>query len=343
VDTNYLAQFIMYAVFMFSIVAYTVLDGFDLGVGCLHLFSKGDQERRLMINAIGPVWDGNSTWIVIGGGVLFGAFPKAFSTLAPNLYTGFMLLMFGFMLRAASIEFRSKGRQAWWTKLWDTGFFFASLILTVVVGLFLGNLIKGMPLDDEGVLDGGLMALVTPYTLIIALLGVACFVMHGSIYLLMKTAGAFHNKVRKWAHRSIAFFILAWIAATIATFAIHPHMIEPFHHHPIIGIFPLLSLGSIGMMIWKIRLKQDGQTFLYSCLTILFLLLLFVIGTFPNIAYSTINPDVNSLTFMNSSVSEFALWILVGVALTGAPLSFFYFPYIYRVFKGKVKLDSHSY
>src|SRR3569832_2071628 len=117
--------------------------------------------------------------------------------------------------------------------------------------------------------------------------------MHGSIYLLMKTIGVFHNKVRKWAGRSISFFILAWIAATIATLAIHPHMIEPFHHHPIIGIFPLLSLGSIGMMIWKIRLKQDERAFFYSCLTIFFLLLLFVIGTFPNIAYSTINPEVN--------------------------------------------------
>ena len=242
-DTYYLAQFIMYAVFMFSIVAYTVLDGFDLGVGCLHLFSKGDQERRLMINAIGPVWDGNSTWIVIGGGVLFGAFPKAFSTLAPNLYTGFMLLLFGFMLRAASIEFRSKGHQAWWTRLWDTGFFLASLILAIVVGLFLGNLIQGMPIDDQGMIAGGLLALITPYTATVGVLGVACFMMHGAIYLLMKTEGSFHDKVRVWAHRSIAFFLLAWVAATIATFVLHPHMLEPFQNYPIIGVFPLLSLG----------------------------------------------------------------------------------------------------
>ncbi len=342
-DSNYLAQFIMYAVFMFSIVAYTVLDGFDLGVGCLHLFSRGDQERRLMINAIGPVWDGNSTWIVIGGGVLFAAFPKAFSTLAPNLYTGFMLLLFGFMLRAASIEFRSKGHQQWWTRLWDTGFFFASLILAIVVGLFLGNLIRGIPLDDQGQLKGGLLALMTPYTLTIAVLGVACFMMHGSIYLLMKTEGAFHNKVRTWARRCIVFFLICWGAATIATVILHPHMTQPFRHHPIFGIFPLLSFVSICMILWKIRSAQNSWAFFYSCLSIFFLLLLFVIGTFPYIAFSTINPDQNSLTFMNSSVSELSLWIMVGVTLTGAPLSFFYFPYVYKVFKGKVELDSHSY
>jgi len=343
VDTNYTAQLIMYVVFMFSIVAYATLDGFDLGVGCLHLFSKGDQERRLMINAIGPVWDGNSTWIVIGGGVLFAAFPKAFSTLAPNLYTPFMLLLFGFMLRAASIEFRSKGHQKWWPVLWDRCFFAASFILASVIGLVLGNLIQGLPLDSQGQLVGGLQALTTPYALLIAVLGIACFMMHGSIYLLMKTEGSFHEKVRMWAHRSIAFFLIAWMAATVATIFQHPHMIEPFKSYPIIGIFPLLSLGSIGMVLLMIRRQKDGFAFLFSCLTIFFLLVLFVIGTFPNIAYSTLDPDQNSLTFMNSSVSELALWILVGVTCSGAPLSFFYFPYVYRVFKGKVQLDTHSY
>jgi len=341
-DTFYLAQFIMYAVFMFSIVAYTVLDGFDLGVGCLHLFSKGDQERRLMINAIGPVWDGNSTWILIGGGVLFAAFPRAFSTLAPNLYTPFMLLIFGFMLRAASIEFRSKGTQKKWTQFWDIGFFLASFIVTLVIGLFLGNLIKGLPLDEQGTLVGGIMDLFAPYPLLIALLGIACFMMHGSLYLLMKTEGAFHKKVRTWAHRSVTFFIITWLAATLATIFSEPRMVRPFIDYPEIGIFPLLSFGAILMIYKMIRQKKDKMAFLYSCLSILFLLILFVIGTFPYIAFSTLDPE-NSLSFMNSSVSELSLWIMVGVTLTGAPLSFFYFPYIYRVFKGKVVLDHHSY
>jgi cytochrome bd ubiquinol oxidase subunit II len=343
VDSYWLAQFIMYVVLMFAIVAYAVLDGFDLGVGCLHLFSKGNQERRIMINAIGPVWDGNSTWIVIGGGVLFAAFPKAFSILCPNLYTPFMVMLFGFMLRAASIEFRSKRDEKWWSPLWDRGFFLASFLLALMIGTVLGNLIQGIPLNDQGELVGGVMALLTPYPVLIAVFGISCFMMHGALYLLMKTEGSFHNKIRRWAHRTIWGFMVMWIVSTIVTVVIHPHMIEPFHDYPVLAIFPLLSFGAIFGMLHAVKKKWDGLAFTYSCLSILFMLVLFVIGTFPNIAYSTINPDQNSLTLMNSSVSEFALWILAGVSLTGVPLSFFYFPYIYRVFKGKISIDSMSY
>jgi cytochrome bd ubiquinol oxidase subunit II len=341
-DTLYLAQLIMYFVFIFSIIAYTTLDGFDLGVGCLHLFSKGDQERRLMINAIGPVWDGNSTWIVIGGGVLFAAFPKAFATLTPNLYTPFMLILFGFMLRAAAIEFRSKGHQQWWTRTWDISFFLASLTLTFMVGLVLGNLIQGLPLNNQGVLEGGLSALLTPYTLLIALFGISCFVMHGALFLLMKTEGPFHDKVRRWAHRATYTFLTLWLLASVATFLKHPHMVDPFLHYPIIAICPFLSFIAIISILVFLRRGSDGLAFLASCLAIFFLLALFAIGTFPNIAYSSLDP-AGSLSLTNSSASELALWIMVGVTLTGVPLAFFYFPYIYKVFKGKVVLDSHSY
>ena len=341
-DSLYFAQLLMYIVFMVAIVAYATLDGFDLGVGCLHLFTKTDQERRIMINSIGPVWDGNSTWIVIGGGVLFAAFPKAFSILAPNLYTPFMLMLFGFMLRAASIEFRSKNPSPTWRSFWDISFFSASLILATTVGILLGNLIHGMPLDSKGVIEGGFLSLLTPYTLTIALLGISCFMMHGSIYVLMKTEGPFHDKIRRWCHITIILFLILWLLASVLTFTLQPHMIRPFILFPPLVIVPLLSLASILAIPYFIRKKQDGYAFLSSCLSIFFLLSLFLVGTFPNLVRSTLDPAA-SLTFMNSSVSELALWILTGVSLTGAPLSFFYFPYIYRVFKGKVVLDKMSY
>ena len=217
-DSLFIAQFLMYLVLMVAIVAYATLDGFDLGVGCLHLFTKTDQERRIMINTIGPVWDGNSTWIVIGGGVLFAAFPKAFSILAPNLYTPFMLMLFGFMLRAAAIEFRSKRQSPSWRSFWDISFFAASLILAAIVGVVLGNLIQGMPLDSKGVIEGGFPALLTPYTLTIGLLGISCFMMHGSIYVLMKTEGPFHAKIRRWTHITIVFFMIMWLVGSAMTF-----------------------------------------------------------------------------------------------------------------------------
>ena len=212
-----------------------------------------------------------------------------------------------------------------------------------MMGTVLGNLIQGLPLNDQGELVGGVMALLTPYPLLIAIFGISCFTMHGSLYLLMKTEGTFHNKIRGWSRRTVWIFLLLWVVTTVVTFFLHPHMTDPFFNRPLLLIFPCLSLVGILGILQAVKKQRDGTAFLCSCLSILFLLLLFVIGTFPNIAYSTINPEQNSLTFMNSSVSEFALWILAGVALTGVPLSFFYFPYIYKVFKGKVKLHSMSY
>jgi len=339
-DTLWIAQFIMYGIFLFSLVAYVTLDGFDLGVGCLHLFSKGDQERRLMINSIGPVWDGNSTWIVIGGGTLFAAFPKAFSILAPNLYMPLMLILFGFMLRAASIEFRGKGKGKSWKAFWDGSFFVASLILSCILGIILGRLIEGLPLNDRGEWEG---VLLTPYSILVSLFGISCFAMHGSLYLLMKTEGEFHDKVRLWVYRCVLLFFLFWLATTWATAKWCPKMIAPFYRYPFLLFFPVLSFTSIYGIIHSVRHKKDGRAFLFSSLSIFFLMLLFVIGTFPYLGYSTIHPEKNSLTFTNSSVSELALWILVGVSGTGIPLSFFYFPYLYRVFRGKVVLNSMSY
>lgn len=341
-DSLLIAQFLMYLVLMVAIVAYATLDGFDLGVGCLHLFTRTDEERRIMINSIGPVWDGNSTWIVIGGGVLFAAFPKAFSILAPNLYTPFMLMLFGFMLRAAAIEFRSKKKSLAWRSFWDISFFSASLILAFIVGTVLGNLIHGMPLNSNGEVEGGFLALLHPYSLTIAIMGISCFMMHGSLYVLMKTEGAFHEKIRRWTHLTIAFFLAMWMIGSAMTFAFQPHMTRPFILYPWLLIVPSLSLAAVIAIPVFIRKKQDGNAFLASCLSIFLLLSLFLLGTFPNIARSTLDPAA-SLTLMNSSVSELALWILVGVSFTGAPLSFFYFPYIYRVFKGKVTLDKMSY
>ncbi|MGR3911947.1 MAG: cytochrome d ubiquinol oxidase subunit II [Candidatus Rhabdochlamydia sp.] len=341
-DSLYLAQLMMYLVLMVAIIAYATLDGFDLGVGCLHLFARTDHTRRIMINAIGPVWDGNSTWMVIGSGVLFAAFPKAFSILAPALYTPLMLMLFGFMLRAAAIEFRSKDKSVKWRSFWDIAFFTASLILALIMGLILGNLIQGMPVNIQGEIEGGLTALITPYTLTIMLLGLSCFTMHGSLYVLMKTEGAFHDQVRKWTWVTIPFFLIMWLAATVMTILTQYHMIQTFLNRPYLALMPLCTLLAIGAVPYFIYKEKDLKAFLGSCLSILSLLSLFLLGTFPYIMKSTIDPHA-SLTLMNSAVSESSLWILVAFSLTGVPLSFFYFPYVYRIFKGKVKIDHMSY
>jgi cytochrome bd ubiquinol oxidase subunit II len=341
--TTEILQILVYIVFVFSIVAYATLDGFDLGVGSLHLLAKGDNERRLMINAIGPVWDGNTTWIVIGAGVLFAGFPKVFSTIMSGFYTLIMILLFAFMLRGAAIEFRSKQENKRWRSIWDYCFFFASLLLALDVGVILGNLIQGVPINLQGELQGGLDVLIRPYPLVIALFSLSIFLMHGSIYLLMKTEGAIHKRIRGWVKRLIVVFLIMWVVATICTFMYNKHMIRPLMQHPVLSIFALLSLLSIAAIPRAVYKKQDGWAFLFSCCCIFFLLVLFGIGTFPNIVYSTIDPEQNTLTLFNSSVTRKALIVLVIVAFSGTPLAIFYGSYIHKVFKGKVKLDHMSY
>lgn len=335
-------QFIIYCVLFGSIIAYATLDGFDLGVGSLHLLSKTDEERRLMLNAIGPVWDGNTTWIVIGGGVLFAGFPRVFSILMPALYTPIMILLFAFMLRGAAVEFRSKQPSRKWRRSWDICFSFASLLLAVTFGLVIGNLIQGMPLDAKGNVIGGVADLITPYSIIVMLFAVSLFMMHGSVYLLMKTEGAFHKRIRSWTKRLIVIFVIFWIMATVATITLNAHMLRPILEYPALGIFALLSFASIGAIPYFIAKKYDGWAFISSCLCIFLLLTLFVIGTFPYIVYSSIDPQ-NSLTLYNSSASKLALTVLTIVAFAGIPLIFFYFSYLYRVFRGKVRLDHTSY
>lgn len=338
-----LLQHTTYFVMMFAIIAYATLDGYDLGVGALHLLAKGDNERRVMINAIGPVWDGNTTWIVIGSGVMFAGFPKAFANLTSGFYTATMILLFGFMLRAAAIEFRSKNESYTWRYFWDFCFSMASILLAVSIGLVLGNMIEGIPLNEQGIYTGGLPQLITPFPLLVALFGLSLFMMHGSIYLLMKTEGKFREKIRKWVRPLVVLFLVLWAATTASTFVFNPHMLAPFFDHPSLSIFIFLSLCCIGGIFYFVHQKKEGLAFLCSCLSIVFLLVLFLIGTFPNIVRSSIDPATNSLTLFNSSASKTALYVMGIIGLTGIPLGFFYVSYVHKVFKGKVKLDHTSY
>lgn len=342
IPTEYF-QIYIYLVFFMGMMAYATLDGFDLGVGSLHLFAKGDNERRLMINAIGPVWDSNTTWIVITSGTLFAGFPMVFANLASSLYMPTMILLFGFMLRGAAIEFRSKSDSMKWRYAWDFAFFLASLVLAISVGLFLGNLIQGIPLNDRGEYLGSSFALFTPYPILVSLFGLSTFTMHGSLYMLMKTENEFHNKMRRLSIKLVAIFIVFWLVTTITTFYVVPHLVSQFFDYPILWIFPILSFSCIFGILYSVNKKWDGLAFMFSCFSIIFLLILVVVGLFPNIILSSVDPEGRSLTLYNSSASRTALIIIAIVTITGLPLSFFYGAYVYRIFKGKVRLDPMSY
>jgi cytochrome d ubiquinol oxidase subunit II len=332
-----------YIVLGVSSMAYCILDGFDLGVGALHLFAKTDRQRRIFLNAIGPVWDGNEVWIVIMMGGLFAGFPNAYATIFSGFYTLFMFLIAGLMFRACAIEFRSKSESPIWRSLWDVVFSIASILVGLVIGLLLGNMIEGIPLNANQDYVGTFADFFRPYSIIVAITAMSLFAMHGTIYLTMKTEGDAHEVVRKWINKAIIVFIFWYIVTTIATFIYMPHMIDHIFTMPLTIIFPVIAFLAILNIPRLISKGRDGWAFLFSCLSIASLLIVFGLGTYPTIVRSTLDPETNSLTIFNSASSQKTLGILLIVVAIGIPLVLAYGAWIYRIFRGKVKLEHTSY
>jgi len=192
-------QYFWYCIIYVALFAFAALDGFDLGVGILHLTARNDNERRLYLNAIGPVWDGNSVWLIIVGGGLFAGFPLAFATIFSSFYNLTMILIGGIIFRAVAIEFRSKRPSKLWRTTWDCLFSFSSLVISICVGFILAGLISGIPIDQYGVFKGSFSSFFNFFTIIFAVTVVALFVMHGTTFLMMKTEGDVRKNLQRWA------------------------------------------------------------------------------------------------------------------------------------------------
>ena len=336
-------EFIWFTAFVILATGYAILDGFDLGVGMLHLFSKKDEERRLMLNAIGPVWDGNEVWLVTAGGALFAGFPDVYATLCSAFYIPIMLLLTGLIFRAVAIEVRSKQTMEWWRWLWDVLFTIASLIIAFGLGVVLGNLIRGIPLDAAKEYTGGFFDLLHPYALLVGLLTVSLFFMHGAIYILMKTEGELHEKMRGWINPSIIAFIILYATTTMATLIYMPHMADAIKERPFFFVVAILNMLAIANIPREIHHGRDGRAFISSCANIAFLMMLYGIGTYPNVIRAINDPANLSLTIYNSASSQKTLEILLIIALIGIPMVVSYTIAIYWIFRGKVRLDASSY
>src|SRR5262245_16848249 len=215
------------------LAGYAVLDGFDLGVGILHLVARTDRDRRLFINAIGPIWDGNEVWLITFGGALFAAFPMAYATVFSGFYVAFMALLFALIFRAVSIEFRSKMHSAGWRRAWDLGFFGSSLVASFLFGVAVGNSMIGIPLNERGVFTGSTIDLLNPYPLMAGLTVVAMFAMHGSIYLFLKIPkGEVHDRVRNWMWHTWGLFLVLYVLGSMYTLVEIPRATANFAEHP---------------------------------------------------------------------------------------------------------------
>ena len=317
---------------------YAMLDGFDLGVGAIHLFARKDEDRRMLLNAIGPVWDGNEVWLVTGGGALFAAFPPVYATVFSGFYLAFMLLLVGLIFRAVAIEFRSKRKERWWRQMWDVSFCLGSIMSSFIIGVTMGNVVWGVPVDKDGEFAGSFLGLLHPYALLLGATTVTLFAMHGAIYALMKTEGSFHNRIQTWINPCIIAFIMCYASASQATLLYCPHMTENIKQHPIFLAIAGANMLAIANIPRAIHLKRDAEAFVSSCFAMIALMALFGAGIFPNLLYSNPTPE-HSLTITNASSSSHTLGNMLIIALIGVPIVLAYTVSIYWIFRGKVQRE----
>jgi cytochrome d ubiquinol oxidase subunit II len=321
---------------------YAMLDGFDLGIGGLHLFTRTDEERRVMLNSIGPVWDGNEVWLVTGGGALFAAFPEVYATVFSGFYLAFVLLLAALIFRAVAIEFRSKQPMIWWRRMWDIGFSLGSVFSSLLIGVTMGNIAWGIPLDAQHEFAGSFWSLLHPYALLLGVTTVALFMMHGALYALMKTSGDLHEQMRRWVISCMIFFILCYAITTMATLLYVPHMAARVRLNPELFGLVVINILAIANIPREIHRGTNGRAFLSSCVAMAALMTLFGLEMYPNLVLS--NPEAaHSLTIRNAASSPKTLGIMLTIALIGVPIVIAYTVCIYWIFRGKVRLDSMSY
>ncbi|MBK8477104.1 MAG: cytochrome d ubiquinol oxidase subunit II [Opitutaceae bacterium] len=322
---------------------YVILDGFDLGVGVLHLFAvKKDEERRVFLNAIGPVWDGNEVWLVTGGGALFAAFPAVYATVFSGFYLAFMALLCALIFRAVAIEFRSKHASPRWRACWDVGFAAGSTTSALLIGVAMGNIAWGVPIDARGEFAGSFLGMLHPYALAMGVTTVALFAMHGAIYLVLKTEGEVQARVRRWVNPLIIAFILCYVIVTLATLLYIPHITEAFRREPwFFGIVVAVVLA-IANIPREVNRGKEFFAFLSSCAAMAGLMAIFGVGSYPNLVFSNPFPE-HSLTAFNAASSPGTLAVMLTIALIGVPVVLAYTASIYWIFRGKVKLDKTSY
>jgi cytochrome bd ubiquinol oxidase subunit II len=326
----------------FLLAGYAILDGFDLGVGILHLAARNDNERRIMINAIGPLWDGNEVWLVTFGGAMFAAFPNAYASIFSGFYTAFMLLLFALIFRAVSMEFRGKRDSQTWRRFWDYSFFGASLLATFLFGVAAGNALIGMPVNAKGVMTGSFFDLVRPFPILIGLLTVSFAAMHGAIYLYLKTEDELQQLVHRWMWRGFGLSLICYMLATIFTLVLKPEVVGNFIRHPWAWGIVILTVLAFANIPRAIFLGRPFYAFVSSAMTILALVFLFSFSLFPNLVASSMSPAFN-LTIYNAASSQKTLRIMAIIALIGMPFVLAYTIAIYWAFRGKVKISDHSY
>jgi cytochrome d ubiquinol oxidase subunit II len=321
---------------------YAILDGFDLGVGILHLLTRDEGERRVALNAIGPVWDGNEVWLLTGGGALFAAFPPVYATVFSGFYIALMLLLAALIARAVAIEFRSKVESPRWRAVWDVVFCLGSLLPAVLFGVAFGNILRGVPIDANGDFTGSFVGLLNPFSILVGLLAAAACAMHGALYLAGKSEGVMRQRLARTVPKLWTAFAILYVLAAVCAYFVSPFLFETTLRSPPALALAAIALASVAAILSLARRQKFGAAWVASAAVIGLSMALSAWGLFPRMVPSLTNLDY-SLTIYNSSSTHGTLLAMLIIALIGMPIVIVYSVLIHRVFRGKVVLEEGSY
>ncbi|MCC7448495.1 MAG: cytochrome d ubiquinol oxidase subunit II [Anaerolineae bacterium] len=321
-------------------VGFFFLEGFDYGVGILLPFmAREDEDRRAVINTIGPFWDGNEVWLLTAGGAIFAAFPNWYATMFSTFYLALFLMLLALIVRGVAFEFRSKDKNPAWRATWDGLIFVGSFVPALLWGVALSNLARGLPIDATMNFTGGFFDLLSPYSLLAGVASLAAFTLHGAIFLSLKAPKNLDEKAHRIASRlwfPTVFVIVLFVVASYATTDVFARLgVNP-------GVAPLGAVAALLAMGWFIRERHHGWAFIMSGALIALSILTIFSGMYPRVMVSSLNPDWN-LTVYNASSSPYTLQIMSVIALTLIPVVLLYQGWSYWVFRGRVKREKLEY
>lgn len=313
---------------------YFMLDGFDLGIGSLLPFlAKTEKDRRVMTGAMGPYWDGNEVWLISAGGVMFAAFPTAYAVMFSSMYSALLLLLFGLIFRGVSMEFRTKVDSARWRAVWDHCLFAGSALPAVLLGVAFANIFQGIPFDKDGVYHGTLLTLLNPYGLLGGALFLLLFLVHGALWLTIKTEGALQSRAGR-AAGAMWIPLLAVAVAFLAASKVYTPLYNNYFNHPALFVIPAAAVA--GLVLTRIFISSASwwKAWIASAVTIVSATFFGVTGLYPNLFPSSLNPAW-SLNVTNASSSQLTLKLMLGVTLVMVPVVIAYQVWTFVFFKDK--------
>ena len=318
--------FVIIAIFW---VGFFVLEGFDFGVGALHrVVGRTDEERRVAINAIGPLWDGNEVWLIVAGAAMFAAFPAWYATWFSALYLALVLVLVALIIRGVSFEFRGKSESTRWRGTWSATLTVGSVLAPLLIGVGLGDLLVGLPLDQSGAFTGSFWSLLTPYGLVMgATLLVLCLT-HGAAFLALKTDGDVQARAFAAAAR------LRWVALVVVvvegawTFSLSGHSV-------LSGLLGVLGVASAIGAFWAVGRRRDGWAFVLTAITIGSTVASVFAGLYPHVMVSSTDPAY-SLTIAGAASGSYALTVMTWVAVVLFPIVLLYQGWTAYVFRARV-------